>query len=753
MESFRLGLATIFLFLLFAVPSLHSTKEDPAAYRTYIVFLSPPADADAMSRSAHRQWHASFLPSTLTESGETRLVCSYSATFHGFAARLTEAELAAVAKLPGFLRALPDGKRELLTTRTPSFLGLSKDEHRFWSDAGYGRGVVIGIVDTGIYGKHVSFREDGMPEPPARWKGTCTGGEESMCNRKLVGSKSFVGDYDPEDDVEGHGTHVAGIAAGNFVEGASLPGGLGPGTAAGIAPLAHISVYKVCTGDEDERNPCPDSSISCGIEEAVHDGVDVINLSLGSKANLSFDMDVVAIGAFNAMAKGILVVAAAGNSGPEPATVSNDAPWMLTVGAGSVDRRLDAEVEYGSTTIVVGEALHQDPRSEGQYPLVYTDQEDQDTCHDVSGDVAAKMVICKNVLDTEAQASIIKTLQYKGAAGVLLIEDEVDGYTTTLRDDYDGYNVMQIDSFQGRGLMDYAKSTLQPTARVSFNGAVLGVQHSPTVASFSSRGPSQQSRGLLKPDILAPGLNIISASAASTGSLDSWSSRFRVMSGTSMATPHITGVVALLKSAHPDWSPAAIKSAILTTADPLDNGGGPILDEQHEEAAFFAMGAGHVNASKATDPGLVYDIGARDYASYICGLLGENALKTITRDQSSTCSEVGIIPEAWLNYPTIMVPLKQTPVTVPRTLTNVGPAETYTASVHGASGMDIRVSPDTLVFSNPGDKKTFNLTVMVNGGGVHKDGDFLEGSLVWVSTKHLVRSPIVAVVGLPDHGL
>jgi hypothetical protein len=110
MDSIRLGLATIFLFAVLA-----GAKEDPAAYRIYIKFLSPPANTDTMSRSAHRQWHESFLPSTLTESGEKRLVCSYSVVFHGFAARLTEAELAEMAKLPGFLRALPDGMQELLT--------------------------------------------------------------------------------------------------------------------------------------------------------------------------------------------------------------------------------------------------------------------------------------------------------------------------------------------------------------------------------------------------------------------------------------------------------------------------------------------------------------------------------------------------------------------------------------------------------------------------------------------------------------
>jgi hypothetical protein len=228
---------------------------------------------------------------------------------------------------------------------------------------------------------------------------------------------------------------------------------------------------------------------------------------------------------------------------------------------------------------------------------------------------------------------------------------------------------------------------------------------------------------------------------------DGWSSLFKVMSGTSMAAPHITGVAALLKSAHPDWSPAAIKSAILTTAGTWDNSGGAILDELHDDAPYFAMGAGHVNASRATDPGLVYDLGARDYASYICGLLGENALKNITRDTTSTCSDVGSIPQAWLNLPTIMVPLNNTPLWVPRTVTNVGPPETYQATVTGPSWIDIHVSPPTLVFSKTGEKKSFLVAVTtVNGGDqTTTTQDFLEASLIWVSTSHLVRSPVIVV--------
>jgi len=246
---------------------------------------------------------------------------------------------------------------------------------------------------------------------------------------------------------------------------------------------------------------------------------------------------------------------------------------------------------------------------------------------------------------------------------------------------------------------------------------------------------------VLKPDVLAPGLNILAAYPPKTllGA-----GPFDVLSGTSMSTPHISGVVALIKSVHPDWSPAAIKSAIMTTSDAVDRSGGPILDEQRRNADAYATGAGHVNPARAADPGLVYDLGAADYAGYICALLGEAALAVIARDSSLSCAKLPKTPEAELNYPTIKVPLQPAaPFTVKRTVTNVGPAaSTYTAKVEAPKSLTVRVSPGTLVFTKAGEKKTFSVTV--SGG---QGGDVLQGSLSWVSGKHVVISPIIAAAG------
>ncbi|XP_062189923.1 subtilisin-like protease [Phragmites australis] len=707
--------------------------EENSEYRTHIVLVWPPADAHAADEVAHRRWHESFLPSSLTEFGEPRLVHSYTEAFSGFAARLTDAELHEVSKKPGFLRAFPDRTQQLMTTHTPEYLGLRQGPG-FWRDvARYGKGIVVGLLDVGIYGAHPSFGDNAVAPPPSRWKGSCQG-SASRCNKKLVGVKSFVGD-DGRDDF-GHGTHTSSTAVGNFINGASR-NGMAYGTASGIAPGAHVAMYKVCTG-----KGCQDSAVLAGMDAAIKDGVDVISISIGGNMTFQFDHDPIAIGAFSSVSKGILVVCAAGNNGPKLASVVNDAPWLVTVAASSVDRSFLADVQLGKGVSVAGEAINQVTNSSSKtYPLLYSEERRNCIYHGEESKVAGKIVICDavdNLLPyNTSEKSILREIKSAGAAGVVLINTNADGYTTVLWD-Y-GSDVVQVTAADGINIKKYEMSSqTNSTSAVTFSHkTVLGVRPSPTVASFSSRGPSTITPGVLKPDILAPGLNILAAyppqTLLGTGP-------FNVLSGTSMSTPHISGVAALVKSVHPDWSPAAIKSAIMTTSDTVDKNGGPILDEQHRKANAYATGAGHVNPARATDPGLVYDLGATDYASYICALMGEAALAVIVRNSSLSCAKLPKTAEAQLNYPTIKVPLQPTPFTVSRTVTNVGPAaSTYTVKVDAPTSLTVLVSPGTLVFAKAREKKTFNVTVSGHGA------DVLEGSLLWVSGQHVVRSPIVAV--------
>jgi hypothetical protein len=351
---------------------------------------------------------------------------------------------------------------------------------------------------------HPSFDDHGVSPPPARWKGSC---HASRCNNKLIGAKSFVGG-DSGDEV-GHGTHTSSTAAGNFVAGASYKG-VGAGTAAGIAPAAHIAMYKVCASDS-----CDASTILAGLDEAIKDGVDVLSVSLGGDTSISFEHDPIAMGAFTAVSKGITVVCAAGNNGPLPVRVTNDAPWLLTVAAGSVDRSFAASVYLGDGRRLDGEALTQaraaKPSSSKRYPLFYTNGGHLCDYGLLKSDVAGKIVVCPATLEKRDLVTSIKRIMDDGAAGVLLYNDEISAYTTDLID----YNasVVTVTTADGKILLDYGKSAAvnSAVASVTYNNTLFGVRPAPVVAWFSSRGPSGIAPAVLKPDILAPGLNILAA--------------------------------------------------------------------------------------------------------------------------------------------------------------------------------------------------------------------------------------------------
>ncbi|KAF7013965.1 unnamed protein product [Triticum aestivum] len=344
-----------------------------------------------------------------------------------------------------------------------------------------------------------------------------------------------------------------------------------------------------------------------------------------------------------------------------------------------------------------------------------------------------------------------------GVVGVVLFNNRICGYSAFLQ--ASNSSIVQVNAADGNALIAYAASTQSSSpASLAYNGTQYGVRPAPVVAWFSSRGPSKRAPGILKPDILAPGLNILAAWPPSTSS---GQGPFNVISGTSMATPHVSGVAALIKAIHPDWSPTAIKSAILTTSDIVNSTGGSILDEQYRKADVYDRGAGHVNPARAADPGLVYDLNSVDYAGYICWLLGESGLATIVRNSSLTCAKLAKVQEVQLNYPTITVPLTSMQFTVNRTVTNVGPADSkFKAKVDVPRSLTVRVVPETLSFSKTGEKKTFSVSVSghsvgkekkalgvsVSGHGLDKEGVHVEGSLSWVSKKHVVRSPIVFVV-------
>ncbi|KAL6556336.1 hypothetical protein OROGR_005624 [Orobanche gracilis] len=741
-------------------PWLTSTSDTPekSSLGTYIVHVEGPDHAAQFAPQISEDlesWYNSFLPATTSTSDDgrdtNRIVHSYRNVFKGFAAKLYPNELREMEKKKGFVSARPDKILFLHTTHSPNFLGLNRNNMGMWRDSNYGKGVIIGVLDTGIMPDHPSFNDVGMPPPPDKWKGKCEFDRGITCNNKIIGARSFINrslSVSPIDD-DGHGTHTASTAAGNFVRGASIFGNAN-GTAAGIAPLAHLAIYKVCG-----PITCFYSDTLAAMDAAIEDGVDVMSISLGGLSTNEFYEDSIAIGAFSAMEKGILMSCSAGNEGPHNFSVVNGAPWILTVGASTTDRKLRATAMLGNTEQFDGQSAFQ-PKylSNSTYlPLVYAgmlNHRGDPYCSSESlngTDIKGKVVVCKLGGDVKRikKGAAVKRA---GGAAMILINDEQSANTT--QSDVHVLPATHVGYADGVKIKAYINSTSSPTARIIFRGTEIGDDRAPVVAAFSSRGPNFGSRGILKPDILGPGVDIIAAWPTSLENNTESKSNFNIISGTSMSCPHLSGVAALLKSAHPDWSPAAIKSAIMTTADVVNHARNPIDDERFLPADIFATGSGHVYPPASNNPGLVYDIESEDYIPYLCGLKYTDRDVLTVSKRKVKCANVSIIPEAQLNYPSFSLTfsggqLTNNSQTYRRTVTNVGDTKSsYTVAISAPPGINVSVQPTTLEFSELYQKKQYQVTFSRLTS--FPNNTTVQGFLKWTSSKHSVRSPIAIML-------
>lgn len=750
MEQFSHKLL-FFLILFFFFHSNCALQETGSTLETYIVHVhpSPSSSKSLLTVEEREHWHKSFLPSDDVDSGETRLIYSYHNVISGFAARLTREELAEMESKQGFLQANPDRLVPLLTTHTPEFLGLRQHEHGLWSDSNFGKGIIIGVLDTGVNPNLPSFHDNGIiPPPPAKWKGSCEFGP-SVCNNKLIGARNFIRGLNamqqhsanlqaPPYDEEGHGTHTASTAAGMFVGNVSIEG-QAKGTAVGMAPYAHVAIYKVCG-----KNGCADSDILAAMDSAIADGVDIMSLSLGGPSQ-PFYSDSVAIGAFGATEKGIFVSCAAGNSGPSPSTLSNEAPWILTVGASTIDRKIRNMVKLGNGAQFYGESVH---RPEGSpstavLPIVFPGSNSSHAAVCAQGslsriNVTGKLVVCDaGTVGRVEKGTVVKQA---GGAAMIITNTKVQGYDTFA--DVHALPASHVSYVDGKKIKSYIDSASTPKASISFKGTVIGrTVLAPVVPYFSSRGPNQADPNILKPDIVGPGMNILAAWPSEIGTPGV---KFNIISGTSMATPHLSGIAALLKSSHPDWSPAAIKSAIMTTATKTTNNHTLIPNQNLKPADLFAAGSGHVNPSTASHPGLIYDIRTGDYIAYLCGLQYTDDQVSAVARRAIKCSNIKPVPGVELNYPSFVVLLSDRErVKATRTVTNVGePRSTYNVQVKAPRGTSVTVHPKKLAFSHA--KETASYTVTFAGTGSAGGGNS-EGYLRWISTdkKYVVNSPIM----------
>ncbi|OEL38719.1 Subtilisin-like protease SBT4.12 [Dichanthelium oligosanthes] len=701
--------------------------------KVYIVFTErQPASAglpETDARAAIASFHHDLLSNDVLDANSNapdRVVYHYTRSLHGFAARLTVDEKHRLAGKAGVLSIHEKKVYKLHTTRSWDYLGLPQQQNDS-TKLPFENDVIIGMVDSGVWPELESFADEGLPPPPAKWKGVCS--KNFTCNNKIIGARAYRSGnttVSPRDD-EGHGTHTASTAAGRAAAGASL-GGLAAGTARSAVPGARLAIYKVCWPED-----CSSEDILAAFDDAIADGVDVISASLGYEFPLDYAEDMMAVGAFHAMKRGIVTSVSAGNSGPSLASVSNVAPWTVSTAAAADDRKIISELVLGSGKRIEGSAVTTVFPDLGQPSLLI----DTGSCfpEDINGKRLKGAVLLCGKLGLTSRAAI----KSSGADGAIVYPAK--DYELDTAFSFPFPLVMVKEKDYGH-IIDYYNSTRHAMATVMKSVTVKNAA-APSVADFSSRGPNRITHGILKPDISAPGVDILAAwspEAPLSGTVsDDRRAKYNIVSGTSMACPHVTGAAAYVKSVHPSWSHAAVLSALVTTATPMKSG---------EPEAEHAYGAGQVNPVAAPDPGLVYDATEADYVSFLCAQgYNSSELAAMTGRSNANCStEAKGSAVGDLNYPSIAVPVLNYGVgfaaEFPRTVTNVGSANAvYRANVTTVPGVNVTVTPSELAFSTGKEKLSF--TVSVSGTLVPVNGTTgASASLVWSDGKHQVRSPI-----------
>ncbi|MCB5273625.1 Minor extracellular protease vpr [Arthrobacter sp. SO5] len=685
----------------------------------------------------------------------------FTTAVNGFSANLTSDQAIKLAKNPGVLVVAPDTENAPDYSST-DFLKLSGANGtwntKFGGQAGAGKGVVVGVIDTGYTPGSAFFAGEqvqplvgdpvvGVPYRTGDGKiamlksdgdtfvGECQKGEGfdgSACNSKVLSAHYFADDFlkfvPPEGrsplekispvDAASHGTHTASTAAGNanvetFVDGRSF------GLTSGIAPAAKLSVYKVCWEDTNPNTGgCYSSSAVAAIDQAISDGVDVLNYSISGSTTTTTDP--VSMAFLSAASAGIFVSVSAGNSGPTASTVNHGAPWLTTVAASSFSQELQGTVEFSDGAKYRGASIMNRQVTNAGVVLAATaaataGDANASLCGPGTLDpakVTGKVVVCdRGVFDRVSKSAEVAR---GGGVGMILVN------LTNSSLDTDKHAVPTVHVNPPATEAIKAKVTANPAIKVSLvnkDTTGLALEAQPQIAGFSSRGPLLAAGSdLLKPDVAAPGVAVL----AGVSPIGTGGDNFGFLSGTSMAAPHVAGFGALILGKNPGWSPAAVKSAMMTTASDVK------LANGSKDTDVFATGAGQVDPARVLDPGLVYDANADDYLAFIQGTgvdLGIPGLAT-TKPRD-------------MNVPSFALGNLTGKIEVTRTLTALTPG-TYRAKTD-LPGVKVTVTPSVLTFGAAGEKKSFKVSFENQNAAL---GKFAMGSLTWQGANKNVASPI-----------
>jgi uncharacterized repeat protein (TIGR01451 family) len=645
------------------------------------------------------QKHANF-KSALSKLPQAKVVHDFQVVTNSVSVVLPVEQVPELAKMPEVEAVYADQLLKIDTDNSPQFIGAPTVWQAEGGQEKAGEGVIVGVIDTGIWPEHPSFSDpdpSGKPYAPAapapsgvarkcEFGVGANPGPAFQCNNKLIGAYVFMntytsvypggdtGGYTSARDDDGHGTHTASTSAGNAGVQASIFG-VQRGTISGIAPRAKVIMYRVCGA-----NGCFSSDSMAAAEQAILDGVNVINFSIsGGSSPYSDAVEQAFLDAYDA---GVFVAASAGNSGPGADTTDHRGPWVTTVAASTQNRAFQDTLTLtaGSNTLTLkGTSL---TAGVGPAPVFVPGAADyQCNTPFAAGSVTGKVVVCARGVTGRAQKGW-NVLQ-GGAVGMILYNQSTA--VTDLETDNHYLPATHIQYPEGQQVLAFL--TANPTATATLTAGVKVAAQGDIMASFSSRGGTGQTLGVSKPDITAPGVQILAGASpahltpANGGvALGPEGELFQAIAGTSMSSPHIAGSGALLKALHPKWTPGQIKSALMTTAVTA-----VLKEDGVTPATPFDDGSGRVNLSKAGDPGLTFDVKKADYVAHAADLWN-------------------------VNYPSVYIPVMPGIETVKRTAhSTLMMPSVWELSVKGET--DFNVIVQKVLFVGPGKDASFDIVI------------------------------------------
>ena len=595
---------------------------------TGAVKLDPGSKAVRAYRAHLGARHAAFTRTARTAIPGLRVLHEYDMVIGGLAVQLPASALPALRAMPGVVRVYADTLEHPDTDQTPAFIGAKSAWGKLGGQTSAGEGVIVGVIDTGIWPEHPSFADpdpSGKPytAPPGsrqcQFSGGANPGAPFTCNGKLIGAYRFMTAYDacggcekPVDDFssardgEGHGTHTATTAAGNGVVLADAFG-IARGKVSGIAPRAHVIAYRVCGVDG-----CFGADTAAAVNQAVDDGVDVINFSISGGTDPY--NDVTALAFLDAYENGVFVATSAGNDGPGANTVNHRQGWVTSTAA-STDKKfylskLALKSEDGAKLKLVGASFTAGLKTPA--PFILGAAVGDPTCDSTTADGAftGMIVGCQR---GGASGRVRKSFNVaqRGAIGLVLFNDPTAAGQQGLATDNHTIPSVHLDGPDAVKLIDFAFAHANLTA--SFTQGKLGGTKADVIASFSSRGGAGLGLGILKPDIAAPGVQILAGDTPQGFLAEHVDGQlFQAIQGTSMSSPHVAGAAALLRQAHPDWTPGAITSALMTTASTKKI----LKQDKVTPATPFDTGAGRVALKPALAAAATFDVTAQEYRDH-----------------------------------------------------------------------------------------------------------------------------------------